>query len=221
LKILKQTIESYEETYRQGYDKSYPSIELVRIENFFLKEKGHVLDFGCGPGTNGIHFLKNDHNVTFCDISGHALKKVKEKIKKEKIKKKFKLINLVTNQDFFKKNIDTFDYIICLSVLNNFKDKKAAKFYLNQFHKLLKKNGKLIIDSNLRDNHNYKVVNKKKNIYTTNPKNNFNLRMFFPQKKEFILMVKKSGFKIDDIGYLNFKIFNSFEKELIISATKL
>jgi len=45
--------------------------------------------------------------------------------------------------------------------------------------------------------------------------------MFFPQKKEFILMVKKSGFKIDDIGYLNFKIFNSFEKELIISATKL
>tara|TARA_B100001093_G_scaffold495600_1_gene540279 strand:+ start:9573 stop:10238 length:666 start_codon:yes stop_codon:yes gene_type:complete len=221
LKILKQTINSYEGTYSLGYDKSYPSIELIRIEKIFFNEKGHVLDFGCGPGTNGIHFLKNGYKVTFCDISINALKKVREKIKKNKLKKNFKIINLVKNQKFFKEKLNTFDYIICLSVLNNFKNKKTAQFYLSQFHKLLKKNGKLIVDSNLKDNHNYKIVNKRKNIYTTNPKNNFNLKMFFPKKKEFIGMIKNNGFRIDDVGYLNFKIFSTFEKEIIISATKL
>lgn len=221
MKILKQTINSYENTYKSGYDKEYPSIELVRIEKIFLKKKGHILDFGCGPGTNGIHFLNNGYEVTFCDISNTALKKVKEKIKKKKVKKNFKIINLIKNKFFFKKKINTFDYIICFSVLNNFKDKKNALFYLNQFHKLLKKDGKLIIDSNLKNNHNYKIVNKKKNIYTTNPKNNFNLQMFFPKKKEFINMITKSGFRVDDVGFLNFKIFNTFEKEVIISATKI
>ncbi len=221
MKILKQTINSYEGTYSLGYDKSYPSIELIRIEKIFFNEKGHVLDFGCGPGTNGIHFLKNGYKVTFCDISINALKKVREKIKKNKLKKNFKIINLVKNQKFFKEKLNTFDYIICLSVLNNFKNKKTAQFYLSQFHKLLKKNGKLIVDSNLKDNHNYKIVNKRKNIYTTNPKNNFNLKMFFPKKKEFIGMIKNNGFRIDDVGYLNFKIFSTFEKEIIISATKL
>ena len=221
MQILKQTINSYEDTYKSGYDKSYPSIELVRIEKIFFKKKGLVLDFGCGPGTNGIHFLKKGYKVTFCDISINALKKVKEKIKKSKLRKNFEIINLIKDQKFFKEKLNTFDYIICLSVLNNFKNKKTAQFYLNQFNKLLKKNGKLIVDSNLKDKHNYKIVSKEKNLYTTNPKNNFNLKMFFPEKKEFINMVKDNGFKIDDVGFSNFKIFSTFEKEIIISATKI
>lgn len=45
--------------------------------------------------------------------------------------------------------------------------------------------------------------------------------MFFPKKKEFINMITKSGFRVDDVGFLNFKIFNTFEKEVIISATKI
>ena len=49
-----------------------------------------MLDFGCGPGTNGIHFLKKGYKVTFCDISINALKKVKEKIKKSKLRKTLK-----------------------------------------------------------------------------------------------------------------------------------
>ena len=58
MKILKQTLKSYDKTYKNGYDKDYPSLELVRIEKIFFKKKGNVLDYGCGPGTNGIHFLK-------------------------------------------------------------------------------------------------------------------------------------------------------------------
>ena len=45
--------------------------------------------------------------------------------------------------------------------------------------------------------------------------------MFFPNRNEFIEMIKNSGFKICDIGYSNFKVFNSYEKEIIISPEKL
>jgi len=39
MNIPKLTISAYEKTYLRGYDKKYPSIELVRIEKIFLKKK--------------------------------------------------------------------------------------------------------------------------------------------------------------------------------------
>ena len=220
MKVLSETVKSYDSTYKSGYDKDYPSLELVRIEKIFFKKKGKVLDFGCGPGTNGIHLLKKGYDLTFCDISEFALKKVQNKIHTLKKKKKFKILNLLKNKNFFEKNKNKFDYILCFSVLNNFQDKKIAKEYLRLFNQILKPKGKIIIDSNLFEEHNYKLLNKKKKLFTTNPKNNYALKMFFPKKKEFIDIVKMSGFEINDIGLSSFKVFNSFEKEVIISATK-
>lgn len=220
MNILPETIKSYDSTYKSGYDKDYPSLELVRIEKIFFKKKGSVLDFGCGPGTNGIHLLKNGYNLTFCDISEFALRKVKKKLKKLNLRKNFKIINFAKNKNFFSENKNKFDFIICFSVINNFQNKKIAKEYLVNFAKILKKNGKIIIDSNLYNNHNYKVISKKKRIFSTNPKNNYGLKMFFPKKKEFINMVKSIGFKINDVGLSSFRVFRTFEKEIIISATK-
>ena len=222
MKILQNTIKAYEKTYINGYDKDYPSLELVRIEKIFFNKKGKVLDFGCGPGTNGIHLLKNGYNVTFCDISTTALKKVKKKLKLIKQKKSsFEILNLTKNKNFFSQNKNKYDYVICLSVLNNFQSKEIAKEYLEMFNKILKPKGKLIIDSNLSDQHNYKLINKKKRLYTTNPANDHKLKMFFPKKIEFVQLIKSKGFKINDIGLSNFKVFKSFEKEVIISATKI
>ena len=39
MQISKLTISAYEKTYLEGYDKNYPSIELVRIEKIFFKKK--------------------------------------------------------------------------------------------------------------------------------------------------------------------------------------
>ena len=101
MKVDKKTKKSYDLTYKNGYDKMYPSIEVVRLEKLFFKsKKGSVLDFGCGPGTNGIHFLNNGYKVTFCDISTEALKKVKRKINQIR-KKNFSIINFSKSTDFF------------------------------------------------------------------------------------------------------------------------
>jgi len=43
MKILSSTIKSYDSTYKSGYDKDYPSLELVRIEKIFFKKKGDTI----------------------------------------------------------------------------------------------------------------------------------------------------------------------------------
>ena len=220
MKIDNKTKKSYDLTYKSGYDKMYPSLEVVRLEKLFFKsKKGKVLDFGCGPGTNGIHFLKKDYKVTFCDISSEALKKLKRKLNLLS-KKSFSILNFSKNFNFFDNKKDYFDYIICFSVLNNLGNKKNVINYIKFFKTLLRKNGKLIIDSNLKNNHNYKLIDTKKKLYTTHPKNNYGLKMYFPTKNEFKNLIEKEGFEINDIGRAMFKLFDTFENEVIISATK-
>ena len=43
-----------------------------------------------------------------------------------------------------------------MSVFNNFESKNIANFYLKNFYYILKKGGKLIMNSNLDNKHNYK-----------------------------------------------------------------
>jgi hypothetical protein len=44
--------------------------------------------------------------------------------------------------------------------------------------------------------------------------------MYFPTKNEFKSLIEKEGFEINDIGRAMFKLFDTFENEVIISATK-
>ena len=50
--------------------------------------------------------------------------------------------------------------------------------------------------------------------------NEYGLQMFFPNKSNFIKIIKSCGFEVKDVGYAMFKVFNSFENEIIISAVK-
>ena len=109
-----------------------------------------------------------------------------------------------------------------MSVFNNFENKNIAQFYLKNFYKLLKKRGKLVIDSNLDKKHNYKKIKKNKEIYyLTNPNNKNLFKMYFPKNKtDFINLIKGSGFKIKDVGYSSFKVFSNYENEILICAEK-
>ena len=224
MQISKLTISAYEKTYLEGYDKNYPSIELVRIEKIFFKKKGLVLDYGCGPGSNGIHFLLNGYNVIFCDISKTALNNLKKKLSKLDLKfqKKYKIVNVLNEPNLFENYKEKFDYIICMSVFNNFPTKKVADKFLKNFNSILKKNGKIVIDSNLKDKHNYKKIKRNKKFYfTTNPKNLNYLEMYFPKNiNEFKNLVQSNNFIIKDIGHSSFKVFSSHESEIIVSAIK-
>jgi cyclopropane fatty-acyl-phospholipid synthase-like methyltransferase len=204
----------------EDYNKSYPSIELVRIEKIFFKSVKKVLDFGCGAGENGIHLLKKGYEVTFCDISSYALNKVKLKIKKLKLKKAKYLLFKNTNQ-ISKDFTCYFDAIVCLSVINNFKNISQIMQVVRMFKKIMNTGGKLVIDSNLKNKHNYKIIKKKKErIITQYGSNKFGM-FFFKIKKQFKNVLSKCNFKIIDIGFAKFKVFKQFEYEIILSAEKV
>ena len=44
--------------------------------------------------------------------------------------------------------------------------------------------------------------------------------MYFPTKGKFKSLIEKEGFEINDVGRAMFKLFETFEDEVIISATK-
>ena len=168
--------------------------------------------------------MLNGYNVIFCDISKTALNNLKKKLSKldSKFQKKYKIVNVLNEPNLFENYKEKFDYIICMSVFNNFPTKKVADKFLKNFNSILKKNGKIVIDSNLKDKHNYKKIKRNKKFYfTTNPKNLNYLEMYFPKNiNEFKNLVQSNNFIIKDIGHSSFKVFSSHESEIIVSAIK-
>ena len=218
--ISAKTVKSFEDLYGKGYNKEYPSIELVRIHKSIINNNfKNVLDFGSGHGANGIHFLKHNFKVTFCDISNKAIKQSKKKIKKIKEIKysNCNFIHLKNYKQFqnkkYKKN---FNLIICMSVINNLSSLEKIKSLINLFSSIMCHKGILIIDTNYLNN-NYPVLRKinKNTIITSVDREKKNpFKMTFPKnKQQFINLIKQTNFKIKDIGHYSFKILNNFEKE--------
>ena len=222
---IKQTRDSFNDIYKKGYNKDYPSIELVRISNSLKINKSYkILDYGCGPGSNGLHFVNKGNIVTFVDVSEFALKNLKKKIPSSK--RKNVLFDLVSPEST-KLNFDRgkFDLIICLSVYNNFVNRDHSNLMLKEFSRLLKKGGNLIIDFNLSDN-NYINLFDSKNIYQKktipNDTTEKQITMFFPSSKKIVLNdLKKNNFKVIDQGYSYWRVFNNFEHEIILTAQKI
>ena len=220
-----QTRDSFNDIYRKGYNKDYPSIELVRISKILkIKKNIKVLDYGCGPGSNGLHFVNRGNCVTFVDVSEFAIKSLKKKIPLSKKKKVFfDLVNPESTTLNFSNS--KFDLIICMSVYNNFVNREHSNLMLKEFARLLKKGGNLIIDFNLSSN-NYVNILKSKNINLkkTLPNNSTEkqITMFFPSSKKIVLNdLKKNNFKVIDQGYSYWKVFDNFEHEIIFTAQKL
>ena len=107
---------------------------------------------------------------------------------------------------------------------NNLGSKKNAEYLISEFSRIIKKNGILIIDTNLQKN-NYRILKKhKEGIIETNVNysSNKKLKMFFPSNKSYFANVlKKYNFEILDVGYMNFKIFDQQESEIIYTARKI
>ena len=95
---------------------------------------------GCGEGYDAIYFAQKGYNVVAIDFSDLAINKLSKMCKEKKIE-----INIL-KEDFF--NIDqsyynSFDFIIEYTFYCAIVPSKR-KSYVNQCHRLLKNNGKII-----------------------------------------------------------------------------
>ena len=144
-----KNVRKYDKMYKGGHNHSYPNLDLVRILSSYVKPKNtNILDYGFGAGQNLIHLTK----LGFKEI--HGLEPSKEAINLVKKKlKKIKHGKIIIKQLYFTEDklpylSETFDNIVCTSVLSLLEKKNKVKFLIKEFNRILKKDGKLIIDIN-------------------------------------------------------------------------
>ncbi|RNC66156.1 class I SAM-dependent methyltransferase [Proteiniphilum sp. X52] len=98
-----------------------------------------VLDFGCGTGTITLRIAKNANMVYGVDVSEGMLKRAQKNVEKQNIENvtfaKITTFNKMFNEDFF--NV--------ITTFNVFQYVENRKDLFEQFYKLLKPQGLLII----------------------------------------------------------------------------
>lgn len=219
----------FEDIYVGGYDKRYPSLDLVRLESWYFGGRpGCVLDYGCGPGTNGIHLLDRGYDVVFTDVSREALRRVEEKlaIRPDAVRRRAVVRPVDIAADSLPDSDASFDYVVCLSVLGNLETAERICHVLREFRRVLRPGGKTIIDINAPQS---SYVDKAVTLvatatYDTRPRRGFEsdpVRMYFPDSAEaFVEMVRGAGLIVDDIGHSSFEYQGHRENEHIVCARK-
>lgn len=110
----------------------------------YMKNRGEILDLGCGTGEFIWRFLKDGYSVTGVDISQSMLTVAKNKLDKKGFEGKYSLIkddivNYVQDSEV--------DYIMCnFDTINYFKSEKDFVKFVQVCKNNLKKDGMLIFD---------------------------------------------------------------------------
>lgn len=131
------------------YDKWYEFLKM------FIKNKGTVLDLGCGTGEFLWRFLKDGFSVVGVDLSKKMLEISEKKLLKNNLVNNYKLVkeNIINYDNINKKNeIQQVDYIICnFDTVNYLKNEKEFLKFIEKCNQNLKKGGYLIFDAVTED----------------------------------------------------------------------
>lgn len=153
------------------------------IEQFLSYIKSPLLEIGSGTG-NISKFFANERNVTLSDIDDGLVKSLKKKFKKKNslIVEKLDIVGNVR-----KKEIEKYQTIIAINVLEHITDDEKA---LINMHRMLKENGKILL-----------LVPAKKIAYTRLDKSIGHVRRY--EKEEMIRKLQKSGLIVEKIYFFN------------------
>ena len=134
---------------------------MKKLEKFGIKTGDTVIDFGCGPG-NYIKVasqLTGSSGVVYAaDVHELAIKAIDKKIKKHNLKN----VRTVLVADYKCELKDNAADVIY--ALDMFHMVKEPDLFLQELHRLLKKNGKLFIEDGHqpREQSKKKIINSKK-----------------------------------------------------------
>jgi ubiquinone/menaquinone biosynthesis C-methylase UbiE len=213
-------IDQYEKA-NKSTSKDYPSLELVRLEKLFFKgKKGKVLEYAFGSGCNTKHLLKKNYTVFGIDVSKNAVINLKKKLKKKRIKKKLKLFLLNRNTKKIPFKSKTFDYVVAMSILSLLGSKQKITYLLKELNRVLKKDGKIILDINDQNSEFSKNnLTKKKNLFLSKIMDKKIYTYCLNSSTDFKKLVNPY-FKIIDVGFSAHKVFGRRIKEFIICGIK-
>lgn len=142
------TAQNYDEGYTKGYDHLYPNENIVRLEKWYFKTgKGRLLDHGYGFGANLLHLAERGYFVEGIDVAESAKDLVLKKIKKKKA-----LLDRINLKTLTAKDGDKlpypdnfFDFILSNQTVYHLGNKKSIDLLLDEFLRILKPAGKMIV----------------------------------------------------------------------------
>lgn len=222
--VVPANVEKYEKIYRSGYNKKYPNLDLVRLEAWYFGRKpGRVLDFGCGTGTNMLHLLENGYEVVGVDAAVEAVQLVRERLsQRPELADRGSVQCLEPNDSQLGFLTETFDYVVCMSVLSLLETKERIANLIAEFRRILRSGGRMIIDVNGPGSdfaEKGRFVGRDIFEYTLRPDDNTPLRCYCPQTaNDFAELL--SGFIVDDVGYSSFRYQGHESFEFIACARK-
>lgn len=116
--------------------------KLLCYEEFYnLREYGgRVLDVGCGPGHFVLHSASLDLEVVGIDSSQEMLQLAQKRLQREGLNAFLAEVDITQGLPF---KDDTFDVVVCESVLNHVPD---PCFVLQEIHRVTKSNGRVVLD---------------------------------------------------------------------------
>lgn len=139
----------WNKVFESGSDKSYPTLEIVRLERWYWGGKpGRVLEYAFGTGANLIHLLRCGHDVDAIDVSPAARALVERKLSTLDLPGRVRLALLAPDAERLPYEDGAFDYVSCLSVLSLLASRERVQRLLAEFRRVMKPGGKLIADIN-------------------------------------------------------------------------
>ena len=166
------------------------------------KENENVLEFGFGTGATLVYFSSLNEKTNFfgLDSNSFMLKKAKERLKFCKIKNVELLLNDKTAPFPFKTNF--FDKIYIESVLA-IQDNDDLEKQIEELCRILKPNGKLIINEGIwSDNFPLDEI-KKMNIFCTSNFGIIQSNEKYPYINDWIQLFKQNSFIVEKTINLN------------------
>jgi ubiquinone/menaquinone biosynthesis C-methylase UbiE len=218
-------VQKYDDIYRGGYDKSYPNLDLVRLEQWYFKNRpGVVLDYGFGTGANAMHMLDRGHTVVGLEASKESLALAAAKLAQRpqvKDRTRFQLIG--AGESRLPLDDKSVDYVVCMSVLSLLESKERISRLIDEFHRVLKPDGRMIVDINGPSGDfasKGQFVAEDVFEYTLRERQTEPLRCYVPATKEGFAALFDERFIVDDIGWVGFSYAGTDEYEFLACVRK-
>lgn len=165
----------------------------------YARNKGRILEIGCGNGRNLIPFVEIGCEAYGIDFSSKMLNEARKFCPKAKYKKA-DIRKIPFNEDYF-------DYVLSVASLHHVKDGRKA---LNEMYRIMKKEGLGLITVWNKWQFKFLFKNKESFIKWGKFKRYYYLYNYFELKN----LIKKAGFKIIEGRGI-------FDKNLVFVVRKL
>lgn len=222
--VSAHVVAKWEKGYAAGSDKKYPSLEVVRLDQWYFKAPGRLLEYGFGCGENLLHLAERGHDIDALDACDGALRLVERKLAaRPELRARVRLAKVTPQSTRLPYADGTFDYVTCLSVLSLLGTKARAQHLVDEFHRVLKPGGKLIIDVNGPSGEFAAGAGHAQVAEDTyevrGPKGEDPFLTYCPKdEKRFLELLHR--FHVDDVGWAGHRYWNREILEFIACARK-